>query len=253
MATKASARKTAGKASGKTAAAKAGSGTAADRTSPEALTETLRAIDWFSPLCDDSLAEIVAVSEVRELERNNVLFVEGDTPSHVYIVLAGQVAISNASADGRESVLALLSAGEVFGEMGFLDGLGRSAQARTVEPSTIFAIPFGPLRKIYEKNPEVVWSAARLIARRLRLMDQLLADAAFLDVMGRTAKKLLELADGADEFELRITQEDLAGMVGASRERVNKAISTFVKLGWITQNNRRYTIKDRKHLEIRAS
>ena len=76
-------------------------------------------------------------------------------------------------------------------------------------------------------------------------MDAALADSVFLDVTGRTAKRLLELAGDGDEFELPITQEELAGMVGASRERVNKAIASFVRLGWIEQSDRRYRITNR--------
>jgi CRP-like cAMP-binding protein len=83
-------------------------------------------------------------------------------------------------------------------------------------------------------------------------MDNALADAVFLDVTGRTAKRLLELAGEADEFTLPVTQEELAGMVGASRERVNKAIASFVRLGWIEQGDRRYVITDREQLGRRA-
>lgn len=83
-------------------------------------------------------------------------------------------------------------------------------------------------------------------------MDEALADAVFLDVTGRTAKRLLELAGQNDEFTLPITQEELAGMVGASRERVNKAIAAFIRLGWIQQVDRRYIITNRRQLEIRA-
>ncbi|HEY2998515.1 MAG TPA: helix-turn-helix domain-containing protein, partial [Acidimicrobiales bacterium] len=89
-------------------------------------------------------------------------------------------------------------------------------------------------------------------AERLRNMDYVLADSVFLDVTGRTAKRLLEIAAGEDEFILPVTQEELASMVGASRERVNKAIASFVRLGWIEQSERRYRITDREQLERRA-
>ena len=91
-----------------------------------------------------------------------------------------------------------------------------------------------------------------MLAGRLRAMDEALADSVFLDVTGRTAKRLLELADGASEFLLPVTQEELAGMVGASRERVNKAIASFIRLGWIEQHDRRYRILQRDRLELRA-
>ena len=74
----------------------------------------------------------------------------------------------------------------------------------------------------------------------------------FLDVTGRTAKRLLELAGDADEFQLPVTQEELAGLVGASRERVNKALASFIRLGWVTQQDRRYRITDREQLRRRA-
>jgi CRP-like cAMP-binding protein len=91
-----------------------------------------------------------------------------------------------------------------------------------------------------------------LLARRLRAMDNALADAVFLDVTGRTAKRLLELAGDAEEFQLPVTQEELAGLVGASRERVNKALASFIRLGWVTQQDRRYHIVDRDQLRRRA-
>jgi len=92
----------------------------------------------------------------------------------------------------------------------------------------------------------------RMLAERLRVMDGALADSVFLDVTGRTAKRLLELAGKNDEFVLPVTQEELAGMVGASRERVNKAISSFIRLGWLEQHERRYKILLRDRLELRA-
>jgi CRP-like cAMP-binding protein len=90
------------------------------------------------------------------------------------------------------------------------------------------------------------------MARRLRATDAALADSMFLDVTGRTAKRLIELSADAEEFILPVTQEELAGMVGASRERVNKAISAFIRLGWIEQSDRRYRILDREQLTRRA-
>jgi len=91
-----------------------------------------------------------------------------------------------------------------------------------------------------------------MLSRRLRAMDQAIADSVFLDVTGRTAKRLLELSGGKDEFTLPVTQEELAGMVGASRERVNKAIASFIKLHWLEQSERTYHIIDRAKLEQRA-
>jgi CRP-like cAMP-binding protein len=102
------------------------------------------------------------------------------------------------------------------------------------------------------KSSDLLWNVIRMLSRRLRAMDQALADSVFLDVTGRTAKRLLELSGGKDEFTLPVTQEELAGMVGASRERVNKAIASFIKLHWLEQSERTYHIIDRAKLEQRA-
>jgi CRP-like cAMP-binding protein len=104
-----------------------------------------------------------------------------------------------------------------------------------------------------QANPTMLWGVIKLLATRLRTMDEVLADSVFLDVTGRTAKRLLELSSGNNEFVLPVTQEELAGMVGASRERVNKAIASFIRLGWLEQHDRRYKILMRDRMEIRAS
>ena len=186
------------------------------------------------------------------LDRGDILFDEGDTPGELFVVTSGRIAISNKSIDGRESVVALMEPGDLFGEMPLFDDKGRSAEARALEPSTVLAIPYDPIRELYERRPDLLWSVVELLTTRLRNMDEALADSVFLDVTGRTAKRLLELAGDDDEFDLPITQEELAGMVGASRERVNKAIASFVKLGWLDQRDRRYRITNREQLEIRA-
>ncbi len=212
----------------------------------------LAGVDLFAELEADELAQVVASSARRDLRRGDVLFGEGDEPNELFVVVDGRIAIANKSIDGRESVVALMEAGDPFGEMGLFEGLGRSAEARALEPSTVIAIPYAPLQAVYEARPTLLWGVVALLAGRLRSMDGALADSVFLDVTGRTAKRLLELAGDEDEFVLPVTQEELAGMVGASRERVNKAIAAFVRLDWIDQSERRYRITNRQQLELRA-
>jgi CRP-like cAMP-binding protein len=116
----------------------------------------------------------------------------------------------------------------------------------------VIAIPYAPVQEVYEARPTLLWSVVAMLSGRIRAMDAALADSVFLDVTGRTAKRLLEVAGEEDEFVLPVTQEELAGMVGASRERVNKAIAAFVRLGWIEQSDRRYRITNRPQLTLRA-
>ena len=214
--------------------------------------ELIRGTELFAALDDDALDRVASSAVSRDLRRGDVVFTEGAEPEHLYVVEDGRIAIASKSDDGRESVFALMERGELFGEMGLLDGLGRSAEARALEPSQILEIPYAPVREVFDAQPVLLWGVVALLAGRLRSMDAALADSVFLDVTGRTAKRLLELAGEEDEFVLPITQEELAGMVGASRERVNKAIASFVRLGWIDQSDRRYQILDREQITRRA-
>jgi CRP/FNR family cyclic AMP-dependent transcriptional regulator len=214
--------------------------------------DLLSRVDLFAELLPDELGRISAAAQNRDLRRGDVLFAEGDEPDELFVVVSGRIALANKSVDGRESVVALVEAGDVFGEMPLFDGLGRSTEARALEPSEVIAIPYAPVQEVYESRPTLLWSVVALFSGRIRSMDAALADSVFLDVTGRTAKRLLELAGDSDEFVLPVTQEELAAMVGASRERVNKAIAAFVKLDWVEQSDRRYKITNRPQLELRA-
>lgn len=213
----------------------------------------LQSVPIFSEVHEDTLNALVKAAEVKELVRGDVLFNEGDEPNSLHIVLSGRIAIVMISEiDDRESVVALMDSGDLFGELGLLDSGARSATARAIEPTSILEIRYDQVRKIFDEQPDLVWAAARMLAQRLRTMDEALSDSVFLDVTGRTAKRIIELSEGEDEFTIPVTQEELAGMVGASRERVNKAISSFVRLGWLEQHDRNYRILQREELSIRA-
>ena len=190
----------------------------------------------FAGLAPADLNTIAAASTDRQLQRGDVIFEEGDTPDELYVVISGRIAITNRSIDGRESMVALMEPGDLFGEMGLFSRQGRSAGARALEASVVTAVSYEPLNNLYQGDPSLLWPVVEMLAGRLRNMDEALADSVFLDVTGRTAKRLLELA----------------GMVGASRERVNKAIALFIRLGWIEQIDRTYRVTNREQLTIRA-
>lgn len=208
--------------------------------------------DLFATLDEVSLSRVAGTATLRTLRRHELVFAEGDAADCLYLVRSGRIAIAMMSPDGRESVVALMEPGDLFGEMSLFDGEGRSAGARGLEPSELVSVPYDAIRGVLETTPSLLWGVVALLARRLRTTDAALADSVFLDVLGRTAKRLLELSNGADEFALPITQEELAGMVGASRERVNKALAQFTRLGWLTMTDRRYTITNREAMERRA-
>lgn len=214
--------------------------------------DLLLGVDLFDQFDSDDHRQLADASESVDLIRSDVVFEEGVEADACYVVIDGRIAIANRSFDGRESMVAMMERGDLFGEMGLFDGLGRSAEARALEQSSVIRIPYDVLRTVWENKPELLWSVVRLLSQRIRSTDEALADSFFLDVTGRTAKHLLELAGEHEEFEIPITQEELAGLVGASRERVNKAIASFLRLGWIEQNDRSYRILKRRELEIRS-
>lgn len=220
---------------------------------PTAFRNILAQTQFFADAPTSTLDGLFGFAEERQLVRGDVLFQEGDAPDALYVVTHGRLAIALANPiDHRESVVALMEEGDLFGELGMLDDRPRSAMARALEASRVLAVPYDPVITMFHDQPTMLWNVTRLLAQRLRAMDEALADSVFLDVTGRTAKRLLELAGGGDQFVLPVTQEELAGMVGASRERVNKAIASFIRLGWLEQRDRHYTITQRGRLELRA-
>ncbi len=212
----------------------------------------LRQSELFSGLDPEPVRRILDEAWTVRCRRNDVIFSEGDEAAALFVVRSGRIAIGRQSPDGRESLIDLMEPGDLFGDMPLFDGELRSAQARALEPSELLGVPYLPVRRVLEERPQLLWDVVAMLSRRLRSTDSALADSVFLDVTGRTAKRLLEVAGDADEFLLPITQEELAGLVGASRERVNKAISAFIRLGWLEQTDRRYRITDRTQLTRRA-
>jgi CRP/FNR family cyclic AMP-dependent transcriptional regulator len=189
----------------------------------------------------------------RELERLASLLHERSFPTGtnvlskeqpaeaVYVILSGCVKVYAIRPDGTEVILAVLGSGEVLGEMGLADSLGRSADVATLEQTTLLWMDRVTFRASVSESPAVARNLADILARRLRLTNANLLALATLDVPGRLASQLLTLAREYGErtpegirIPMRLTQADLAALVGASRVRVNQALSPFRKRGAIT-------------------
>jgi CRP-like cAMP-binding protein len=195
----------------------------------------LETTQLLGALPPDTLETLRHQSTIRTVARNEVLFRQGDPSSELFGIVNGKVAILTRSPDGRESLVAVLDEGSLFGELGLFDEGPRSADARALEETNVLVLGYEAVRSAIDEHPTLLWVIVRLLARRLRSTDESLADA-------------------ADQFRLPMTQEDLAGLVGASRERVNKALSLFTRLGWIEVEGRnRYKILDRQALHERAT
>jgi CRP/FNR family transcriptional regulator len=213
----------------------------------------------FAALDTESASMLEARLTTRTLSRSHVVFREGDTGDRLFVVLEGKVKISRAAADGRENLLAVLGASEMFGELSLFDPGPRTATVTTVTESTLASLDHDDLRPLLTERPGVAVQLLQALAQRLRRTNEAMADLVFTDVPGRVAKALLDLAEKfgtpeADGLRVRhdLTQEELAQLVGASRETVNKALSEFAHRGWLRIEGRSVLLLDADRLARRA-
>lgn len=210
-------------------------------------------VDLFQELPPDVIERLRDRAVTQHYPRGAALFEQGDPSSALYVVTEGRVAIVTHAADDRETVVAVMETGGLFGELGLFDDEPRSSGTRALTDSIVVSVSYGDVRAVLEEQPQLLWIVTRILAQRLRATDEALSDAVFLDVPARTAKRLLELAGDAHEVTLPMTQEELASLIGASRERVNKALAMFTRLGWVdTVGRSHYRIVDRDALALRA-
>ncbi len=221
--------------------------------------EVVRRAPLFAALDDDAAATLLAnVSEV-ELDRGRPLFREGDPGDRLYVITRGKIKLGRSSPDGRENLLAVLGPGEMFGELSLFDPGPRTATATAVSDSALIALGHADLRSILGGRPEVAEQLLRALAKRLRRTNEALADLVFSDVPGRVAKALLDLAqrfgrqtDTGLLVAHDLTQEELAQLVGASRETVNKALADFAGRGWLRLEARAVVLLDVDRVRRRA-
>jgi CRP/FNR family transcriptional regulator, cyclic AMP receptor protein len=213
----------------------------------------------FEALDEDSAAGLELALSRRTLSRGHVVFAEGDPGDRLFVVLDGKVKLSRAAADGRENLLAVLGATEMFGELSLFDPGPRTATATTVTDATIASLDHDDLRPLLAQRPEVSVHLLQALAQRLRRTNAAMADLVFTDVPGRVAKALLDLSSkfgvaeaGGTRVRHDLTQEELAQLVGASRETVNKALSEFAHRGWLRIDGRSVLLLDPERLARRA-
>ncbi len=202
--------------------------------------DVLRRAPLFNALDDDSAAALQAGVTIVQLARAERLFEEGASGDQLYVILDGKIKLTRAAADGRENLLSVLGPGEMFGELSLFDPRPRTASAVAVTDSSLAALAHANLRNWLTGRPDVALHLLQALAQRLRRANDVMADLVFTDVPGRVAKALLDLADrfGTEQEDglhvnHDLTQEELAQLVGASRETVNKALADFAARGWL--------------------
>lgn len=216
-------------------------------------------IPLFERMSPEEREELRGMMSQTTLRRGEVLFNEGDSGDRLYILLTGKVKLGHTSVDGRENLLAVLGPGEIVGELTLFDPGPRSATATAVATTELLALEHNQLMGFIDSHPTLTKDMLRALAVRLRLTNTALADLVFSDVPGRVAKALLDLAErfGApteDGIHVPhdLTQEELAQLVGASRETINKSLAEFSSRGWIRLEGRAVTLIDVERLKRRA-
>lgn len=217
-------------------------------------TDVLRRVPLFSDLSEAELQRFAEVAREREYPKNSVILFEDDPGDALYIVSAGQVKVVLIGEDGREVILSVLADGDFFGEMALIDDEPRSAHVIAMKDSQLLVLRRDDFQAQIEANPRIALKLLKVMVQRLRGADQKIGGLVLLDVNGRVAQLLLDLADegGGPKITRRLTHHTIAQMIGSSRETVSRAMRELVDRGLIEVSRREITIRQRDALEAMA-
>ncbi len=218
-------------------------------------TDFLATVSLFRGLDRSELAAFAAVTRERGYPRGSVIVFEDDPGDALFIVREGRVKVVLIGEDGREVILGILGVGDHFGELSLIDGQPRSAHVIAMEDSRLLVLRREDFRLRVQESPRVGWALMQELSIRLRRADQQIGSLVLLDVSGRIARLLLARlsADETAAKGKRLTHQQIAQMVGASRETVSRAMKDFQERGWITVERRQIVVTDRAALERLAA
>ena len=206
-----------------------------------------------------AVQNLIEQMETVRFPRGTTIFEEGEPGDRLYIITSGKIKLARHAPDGRENLLTVMGPSDMFGELSIFDPGPRTSSAVCVTEVTAATMNSEMLKQWVADHPAIAQQLLRVLARRLRRTNANLADLIFTDVPGRVAKTLLQLANrfgthegGALRVNHDLTQEEIAQLVGASRETVNKALATFAHRGWIRLEGKSVLIVDTEHLARRA-
>ena len=219
----------------------------------------VRRAPLFSALDDAEASSLRESMVLVKVSKGNTLFKEGDDGNRLYVVLEGKLKLGITSNDGRENLLSILGPGEMFGELSLFDPGPRTATATAVTDARLLSLAHDQVIGWVSEHPKVSLQLLGRLAQRLRRSNEVLADLVFSDVPGRVAKAIMDLSERfgvkkADGLYVNhdLTQEELAQLVGASRETVNKALADFAGRGWVRLEPRSVVVLDIDRLSKRG-
>jgi len=208
----------------------------------------LRKVYLFADLPESDLQAVTNLAATRTYPKNTVIITEGDESDSLYAVLSGKVKVFLSDDEGREIIINILGEGEYFGELALLDDSPRSASVMTLEETRLAVISKSAFENCLSNNPQLALHIIRELSSRLRNLTQNVKSLALMDVYGRVARTLIDMAEPTgDKLEIRqkLTQRDIASMVGASREMVSRILKDLSTGGYITIHNKTITINEK--------
>ena len=212
-------------------------------------TMAIKAVPFFTQLSDRELDVIRAVASEKSYPKNAVVLTEGEMGDSLYMIQSGKVKVVIGDEEGRELILKILGPGDFFGEMSMIDKQPRSASVTTIEPATFLVLSNAAFERCVEQAPRIANMVMQILAQRVREADRKIGTLALMDVYGRVASTLLELAvytNGKLVVGEKLSQQDLANMVGASREMVNRILKDLSERGFISIESKSITIINRE-------
>lgn len=219
-------------------------------------TQALQKVPFFSRLKPDEANELAQRLVPRTFSPDQVIFHLGDPGGLLYIISSGKVKISNSTPEGQEALLAILGTGDFFGELALLDDAPRSATAEAIEATETLTLHRDEFTHFLNGNPDFAYHVMHTLAKRIRHLNDQISDVFFLDLNGRLARTLINLAKdhgrSVDEgmlIDITLTQTDLAEMTGATRVSINKTLSRFRSARWVQIQGRHLILLDIPALE----
>ena len=210
-------------------------------------TAVLKAVPLFASFPEDQLRMLTTMVARRSAGRNTTIMSSGDATDSLYIVLSGRLKVMMSDSEGKEVILSILGPGEFFGEMGLIDDEPRSASVVTIEPCELLSITKRDFKRCLAENFEMAMAVMRGLVKRLREADRKIGSLALLDVYGRVARLLLDMAENVNGEKIvtkRLPKQDIAKMIGASREMVSRVMKDLQTGGYIEMRGSNIVLRD---------
>lgn len=207
----------------------------------------LRTVPLFASFPEEPLRTLATVVSRRTATRGSIIMAAGDPTDSLYIILSGRFKVMMSDAEGKEVILCILGPGEFFGEMGLIDDAPRSASVVAIEPCELLVITRRDFKKCMTENADMAMAVMKGLVRRLREADRKIGSLALLDVYGRVARLLLDMSETVDGQKMvtkRLPKQDIAKMIGASREMVSRVMKDLQTGGYIEMRGSSIVLRD---------